>query len=188
MSKKGSFYNIQTCHLNIRNKIVLVGTTAATIYCEYFTVQLDALLRCIFEYSINCIIYLSKKKRHVSKNKKYVNKNKKYVGKKKLNSKCGLRHRLADVNPFVPTVAFSQLSSNICCPETASLGIMGEPRKSPLNLSETIVLSEHYRLWGSSGGTRGSPIMPRDAVSRTANVGTVGTNGLRSALHWAKIL
>ena len=27
-----------------------------------------------------------------------------------------------------------------------------------------------------NGGTRGSPIMPRDAVSRTANVGTVGTN------------
>ena len=31
---------------------------------------------------------------------------------------------------------------------------------------------------GFKGGTRGSPIMPRDAVSRTANVGTVGTNGL----------
>ena len=30
-----------------------------------------------------------------------------------------------------------------------------------------------------NGGTRGSPIMTRDAVSRTANVGTVGTNGLR---------
>ena len=28
------------------------------------------------------------------------------------------------------------------------------------------------------GGTRGAPIMPRDAVSRTAHVGTVGTNGL----------
>ena len=31
---------------------------------------------------------------------------------------------------------------------------------------------------GFKGGTRGAPIMPRDAVSRTANVGTVGTNGL----------
>ena len=29
--------------------------------------------------------------------------------------------------------------------ETASLGIMGEPRVPP---SETIVLSNHYRLWG----------------------------------------
>ena len=42
-----------------------------------------------------------------------------------------LRHTL---NPFLPTVAFSQLSSNMCC--------------------------------------------PRDCVSRTANVGTVGKNGL----------
>ena len=32
--------------------------------------------------------------------------------------------------------------------ETASLGIMGEPRVPPLNSSETIVLSEHYHLWG----------------------------------------
>ena len=32
---------------------------------------------------------------------------------------------------------------------------------------------------GFKGGTRGSPIMPRDAVSRTANVGTVGINGLQ---------
>ena len=32
---------------------------------------------------------------------------------------------------------------------------------------------------GFKGGTRGSPIMPRDAVSRTANVGAVGINGLR---------
>ena len=36
---------------------------------------------------------------------------------------------------------------------------------------------------GFKGGTRGSPIMPRDAVSRTAHVGTVGTNRLRSRLQ-----
>ena len=30
--------------------------------------------------------------------------------------------------------------------ETASLGVMGAPRVPPLNPSETIVLSEHYRL------------------------------------------
>ena len=29
-----------------------------------------------------------------------------------------------------------------------SLGIMGAPRVSPLNPSKSIVLSEHYRLWG----------------------------------------
>ena len=32
--------------------------------------------------------------------------------------------------------------------DTASLGIMGAPRVPPLNPPETIVLSEHYRLWG----------------------------------------
>ena len=47
-------------------------------------------------------------------------------------------------NPFVPTVAFSQLSSNICCPRDC--------------------VSRH------NGGTRGAPIIPRDAVFRTANV------------------
>ena len=31
--------------------------------------------------------------------------------------------------------------------ETASLGIMGAPRVPPLNPSESIVLSEHYRLY-----------------------------------------
>ena len=30
--------------------------------------------------------------------------------------------------------------------ETASLGIMGEPRVPPLNPAETIVFREHYRL------------------------------------------
>ena len=44
------------------------------------------------------------------------------------------------INPFMPTVAF-----NICCPIDCVLGIMGEPRVPPLNPSELIVLSEHYR-------------------------------------------
>ena len=39
--------------------------------------------------------------------------------------------------------------------ETASLGIMGAPRVPPLNPSESIVLSEHYRLWGVQGGHNG---------------------------------
>ena len=33
---------------------------------------------------------------------------------------------------------------------------------------------------GFKGGTRGAPIMPRDAVSRIANVGMVGKNGLKN--------
>ena len=44
------------------------------------------------------------------------------------------------INPFFPTVPTFDVG------ETASLGIMGEPRVPPLNPSETIVLSEHYRL------------------------------------------
>ena len=48
------------------------------------------------------------------------------------------RHRL--INSFMPTVP------TFAVRETASLGIMGEPRVPPLNPSETIVLSEHYRL------------------------------------------
>ena len=39
------------------------------------------------------------------------------------------------------------LRSTYAVRETASLGIMGAPRVPPLNPSETIVLSEHYRLW-----------------------------------------
>ena len=46
------------------------------------------------------------------------------------------------INPFVPTVP------TFAVRETASLGIMGEPRVPPLNPSKTIVLWEHYRLWG----------------------------------------
>ena len=40
------------------------------------------------------------------------------------------------------------LRSTFAVRETASLGIMGEPMVPPLNPSETIVLWEHYRLWG----------------------------------------
>ena len=44
------------------------------------------------------------------------------------------------INPFVPTVPTCAVR------ETASLGIMEAPRVPPLNPSESIVLSEHYRL------------------------------------------
>ena len=40
------------------------------------------------------------------------------------------------INPFVPTVPTCAVR------ETASLGIMGEPRVPPLNPSESIVLSD----------------------------------------------
>ena len=75
-----------------------------------------------------------------------------------------LRNYPIQVNPFVPTVP------TFAVRETASLGIMGAPRVPPLNPSELIVLSEHYRLDSALRAHRGAPIMPRDAVSRTANV------------------
>ena len=58
--------------------------------------------------------------------------------------------RLSDrctLNPFFPSVAFSQPSSqHLLSERLTSLGIMGEARVPPLNPSETIVLWEHYRL------------------------------------------
>ena len=71
------------------------------------------------------------------------------------------------------------MRSTFAVRETASLGIMGAPRVPPLNPSESIVLSEHYRLYSQNTIGISSPIMPRDTVSRTAHVGTVGTNGLK---------
>ena len=47
----------------------------------------------------------------------------------------------------------------------------------PIHVMRVILYNEStIDSEGFKGGTRGSPIMPRDAVSRTANVGTVGTN------------
>ena len=45
--------------------------------------------------------------------------------------------------PFMPTVAF-----NICCPRDCVSGHNGGAWVPPLNPSESIVLWEHYRLWG----------------------------------------
>ena len=61
------------------------------------------------------------------------------------------RHKPLSHNLFFPTKV---ILTHLCPPfgstfavrETASLGIMGEPRVPPINPSETIVLSEHYRL------------------------------------------
>ena len=68
-------------------------------------------------------------------------------------------------NPFFPTVPACAVQ------ETASLGIIGIPRVPPLKpLRVDSALRALSTLRGLSGGTRGAPIMPRDAVSRTANV------------------
>ena len=67
------------------------------------------------------------------------------------------------LNPFMPTGAF-----NICCPRDCV---------SRHNGSEITIDSEGYK-----GGTRGAPVMPRDAVSRTANVERTGRH------KWVKYL
>ena len=65
----------------------------------------------------------------------------------------------------------------ICCPRDCVSRHNGDTSGAPLKpLRDDSAL----RTLSSLGGTRGSPIMPRDAVSRTANVGTVGKNGLSS--------
>ena len=56
------------------------------------------------------------------------------------NSKLASIHAQCSYAPFVPTVP------TFAVRETVSLGIMGAPRVPPLNPSESIVLSEHYRL------------------------------------------
>ena len=58
------------------------------------------------------------------------------------------------------------------------LGIMGTPRVSPLNPSETIVLRGLSSLRGLKGATEVPPLCRETSVSRTANDGTVGINGL----------
>ena len=60
------------------------------------------------------------------------------------------------------THLWAPLRSTFAVRETASLGIMEGPRVPPLNPSETIVLPEHYSLWGVKGGHPRCPIMPRD--------------------------
>ena len=67
------------------------------------------------------------------------------------------------------------LRSTFAVRETASLGIMGEPRVPLLNPSETIVLWEHYRLWG------GRPHYgERQSLGQQFLNATVGINGLNA--------
>ena len=49
---------------------------------------------------------------------------------------------------FYPPLRFRNQVPTFAVRETAYLGIMGEPRVPPLNPSDSIVLWEHYRLWG----------------------------------------
>ena len=52
---------------------------------------------------------------------------------------------IAASHDVVPTHLCQPLRSTFAVRETASLGIIGAPRVPPLNPSESIVLSKHYR-------------------------------------------
>ena len=54
------------------------------------------------------------------------------------------RHHEGPINPFMPTVSFI-----ICCPRDCVSRHNGGTAVAPLKPSETIVISEHYRLWGA---------------------------------------
>ena len=68
---------------------------------------------------------------------------------------------------------------NICCPRDCvsrhNGGTSGAPLK-PLRVDSALRTLSTLR--GLRGAPAGAPIMPRDAVFRAANVGTVGKNGL----------
>ena len=72
-------------------------------------------------------------------------------------------------NTFMPTVAF-----NICCLRDCVSRHNGGATVAPLKpLSDDSVLRALSIVSeGFKGGTRSAPIMPIDAVSPTANVGT----------------
>ena len=63
-------------------------------------------------------------------------------------------HEKNFLTEFYQNIDYETRLTHLCRPvrstfavgETASLGIMGPPRVPPLNPSESIVLSEHYRL------------------------------------------
>ena len=83
--------------------------------------------------------------------------------------------QLASFNPFMPTVpTFAVRETDVSRDNGGTSG-------APLNASETIVLSEHYRLRGLRGAPEVPPVCRETSVSRTANVGTVGMNGLMCA-------
>ena len=90
---------------------------------------------------------------------------------------CGVTSAI--FNPFMPTVAF-----NICCPRDCvsrhNGGTSGAPLK-PLRDDSAL------RTLSSLRGLRGAPTVPplcrETSVSQTANVGTVGKNGLNAHQH-----
>ena len=75
----------------------------------------------------------------------------------------------------MPTVAF-----NICCPRDCVSRHNGDTAGAPLKpLRDDSALRALSSLRGLRGAPEVSPLCRETSVSRTANVGTVGKNGLR---------
>ena len=81
--------------------------------------------------------------------------------------------------PFLPTVAFSKLSSNICYPRDCVSRHNGGTSGTPLKpLTDDRALRTLSSLKVLRGAPEVPPLCRETSVSRTANVGTVGMNGL----------
>ena len=83
-------------------------------------------------------------------------------------------HRVNELNPLMPTGAF-----NICCPRDCVSRHNGGTSGAPLKpLRDDSALRALSTLRGLRGAPDVSPLCRETSVSRTANVGTVGKNGL----------
>ena len=100
------------------------------------------------------------------------------------------QYKVRPLNPFVPTVAFSQLSSNMCCPRDCVSWHNGGSSGAPLKpLRDDSGLRTLSSLRGLRGAPEGPPLCRETcAVSRTAHVGTVGKNGLNPRYNIALVL
>ena len=115
-------------HININVQTLREGRTV--FHCDKFHF-LCAKLSVIMILRLKCIVL---KKNKIKLMLVY------YLASNHQKLLVFIRIKLVFLNPFVSTVP------TFAVRETATLGIMGTPRVPPFNPSESIVLSEHYRL------------------------------------------
>ena len=73
---------------------------------------------------------------------------------------------------------------NICCPRDRVSRHNGGTSGAPLKpLRDDSALRALSSLWGLWGAPEVPPLCRETSVSRTANVGTVGMNGLKSKVN-----
>ena len=68
------------------------------------------------------------------------------TAKYKIGHNSKTKNHMQKSQGYPPLTHFFPPFQHLLSERLTSLGIMGEPRVPPLNPSETIVLSEHYRL------------------------------------------